>query len=375
MREAGRLIDANPSILAAFDMALYDIAGQAAGLPLFRFLGGEKVAIETDITADLDTPERMAERAAGFAASGFRKIKIKVGQDPDLDLARLAAIRKTVGSRCAISIDANQGWTVPQAIIALGNMEEFRVDFVEQPVAAWDIAGLREVRRRSPIPVMADEALFSPHDAINLVRAEACDYFNIKLMKCGGVRNALKIAHISEGANLRSMVGCMLETRLALTAARARHVRREKYRFRRPRRPHLACRRSRSSAAWNSSPGRSPSPKRRDWASTSTPPFSRSSGRSRAGAEDIVSIMEGPPGAVTVIDGKRCLYFGGTGYFGLQGHPALIRAGVEAFRAFGTHGATSRAGFGNNPVLARVEARLEGILRDGGGRSISARAT
>jgi len=219
LREAGRLIDANPSILAAFDMALYDIAGQAAGQPLFRFLGGEKVAIETDITADLDTPERMAERAAGFVASGFRKIKIKVGQDPELDLARLTAIRKTVGSRCAISIDANQGWTVPQAIIALGNMAEFRVDFVEQPVAARDIAGLREVRRRSPIPVMADEALFSPHDAINLVRAEACDYFNIKLMKCGGVRNALKIAHISESANLRSMVGCMLETRLALTAA------------------------------------------------------------------------------------------------------------------------------------------------------------
>jgi len=219
LREAGRLIDANPSILAAFDMALYDIAGQAAGQPLFRFLGGEKVAIETDITADLDTAERMAERAAGFVASGFRKLKIKVGQDPDLDLARLAAIRQAVGSRCTISIDANQGWTVPQAVLALRSMEEFRVDFVEQPVAAWDIPGLREVRRRSPIPIMADEALFSPHDAIELVRAEACDYFNIKLMKCGGVRNALKIAHIAEGANLQSMVGCMLETRLALTAA------------------------------------------------------------------------------------------------------------------------------------------------------------
>ncbi|OGD19976.1 MAG: hypothetical protein A2W03_16010 [Candidatus Aminicenantes bacterium RBG_16_63_16] len=219
LREAGRLIDANPSIVAAFDMALYDIAGQAAGLPLFQFLGGEKAAIETDITADLDTPERMAGRAAGFAASGFRKIKIKVGQDPDLDRARLAAIRKAVGDGCGISIDANQGWTVPQAILALRSMEEFRVDFVEQPVASWDSSGLREVRRRSPIPVMADEALFSPHDAISLVRAGACDYFNIKLMKCGGVRNALKIAHIAEAANIRSMVGCMLESRLALTAA------------------------------------------------------------------------------------------------------------------------------------------------------------
>ncbi len=219
LREAGRLITANPSIVAAFDMALHDIAGRAAGQPLFRLLGGEKAVLETDITADLDTPERMAERAARFVASGFRKIKIKVGQDPDLDLARLAAIRRAVGSSCAVSIDANQGWTVPQAVLALKNMEEFRVDFVEQPVASWDIAGLREVRRRSPIPIMADEALFSPHDAVKLVRAEACDYFNIKLMKCGGVRNAVRIAHIAEAANLPCMVGCMLETRLALTAA------------------------------------------------------------------------------------------------------------------------------------------------------------
>jgi L-alanine-DL-glutamate epimerase-like enolase superfamily enzyme len=219
LREAGRLINANPSIVAAFDMALHDIAGKAAGLPLFRLLGGEKIDIETDITADLDSPERMAERAGGFVAAGFRKIKVKVGQDPSLDLARLRAIRQAVGRGCAISIDANQGWSVPQAVAALRSMEEFKIDFVEQPVASWDIPGLREVRRQSPIPVMADESLFSPPDAIKLVRAEACDYFNIKLMKCGGVRNAQKIAHIAESAGIPSMVGCMLETRLALTAA------------------------------------------------------------------------------------------------------------------------------------------------------------
>lgn len=219
IREAGRLINANPSIVAAFDMALYDIAGKAAGLPLFRLLGGERIAIETDITADLDTPERMAERARGFVAAGFRKIKVKVGQNPELDLARLMSIRKAVGEGCAISIDANQGWKVPQAIAALRDMEELRIDFVEQPVASWDIPGLQEVRRGSPIPVMADEAVFSPHDAIRLVRAEACDYFNIKLMKCGGVCNAIKIAHIAESANIPCMIGCMLETRLALTAA------------------------------------------------------------------------------------------------------------------------------------------------------------
>jgi L-alanine-DL-glutamate epimerase-like enolase superfamily enzyme len=182
-------------------------------------LGGEPRQLETDITADLDMPEKMAARVKDFIAKGYRTIKIKVGQDPDLDIARLEAIREAIGDNPAISIDANQGWTVPQALAALKGMEKFRILFVEQPVASWDMDGLRAVRQNSPIPVMADEALFSPQDAIRLVKAEACDYFNIKLMKAGGIANSLKIADVAEGANIRAMVGCMLETRLALTAA------------------------------------------------------------------------------------------------------------------------------------------------------------
>jgi L-alanine-DL-glutamate epimerase-like enolase superfamily enzyme len=220
IKEAGSFLRTNPSIVAAFDMALYDIIGKAVSLPLYRLLGGAGgKALETDITADLDTPDNMALRAKEFAASGYRKIKVKVGQAPEFDLARLEAIREAVGYDCKISIDANQGWSVPEAISALKRLERFEIEFVEQPVAAWDLPGMREVRQHSPIPVMADEALFSAQDAIRLVKAEACDYFNIKLMKCGGVENALKIAHIAEAANIRAMVGCMLETRLALTAA------------------------------------------------------------------------------------------------------------------------------------------------------------
>jgi L-Ala-D/L-Glu epimerase len=219
VREAGSFIRSNPSMVAAFDMALYDILGKASSLPLFRLLGGSRSTLETDITTDLDAPKKMAAKAKRFVAAGYKKIKIKVGQNPDLDVARLEAIREAIGYDKDISIDANQGWTVLQAISALKRMERFRIQYVEQPVAAWDLAGLRAVRRQSPIPVMADEALFSPHDAIRLVREEACDYFNIKLMKSGGILNALKIAQIGESANIRAMVGCMLETRLALTAA------------------------------------------------------------------------------------------------------------------------------------------------------------
>lgn len=217
--EAASFVRTNPSIVAAFDMALYDIMGKMTSLPLYKLLGGERRPLATDITVGLDSPENMAARAEKFIKQGYTKIKIKVGQVPRLDIARLEAIRRAIGPEPAISIDANQGWTVPQAIAALTDMEKFKIEYVEQPVAAGDIDGLRAVRRRSPIPVMADEALFSPSDALRLIKKEACDYFNIKLMKAGGINHAAKIAHIGKAANIRAMVGCMLETRLALTAA------------------------------------------------------------------------------------------------------------------------------------------------------------
>ena len=220
VRGAGAIVHANPSIVAAFDMALYDILGKAAGLPVYRLLGGgDRTRFATDITVSLETPEKMAAEAKTYAGRGYRTIKVKVGQDVALDASRIKGIREAVGDKVELRIDANQGWTVPQAKDALERLSEFRVQFCEQPVAAADVAGLREVRRESPIPIMADEALFGAPDAVKLIRADACDYFNIKLMKAGGIFNSVKIAHIADAANIKCMVGCMLETRLALTAA------------------------------------------------------------------------------------------------------------------------------------------------------------
>ncbi|MDP2915620.1 MAG: dipeptide epimerase [Candidatus Aminicenantes bacterium] len=216
--EIGHIVYSNPSIVAAFDMALMDILGKAAGLPLFRLLGGDKATFETDITTGMDTPEKMAASAGAHASQGYKNIKMKVGLDPDLDAERVQAVREAIGKDVRLRIDANQGWTVPQAIYALRKMERFNIQFVEQPVVAWDIAGLKAVRNESPIPVCADEALFLPQDAMKLIKAEACDYFNIKLMKAGGMTNSIRIAHLADAANMRCMVGCMLETRLALTA-------------------------------------------------------------------------------------------------------------------------------------------------------------
>jgi L-alanine-DL-glutamate epimerase-like enolase superfamily enzyme len=219
LREIGPLVHSNPSAVAAFDMALYDILGKVAGLPLFRLFGGAKNQFETDITTSIDTLEAMRAESKKYADMGYKTIKVKVGLDPDQDFARLEAIRGAVGPQVAIRIDANQGWTVPQAIYALKKMAALNIEFCEQPVLASDTAGLKAVRAQSPIAIMADEALFGPADAIKLIRAEACDTFNIKVMKAGGILNSIRIAHIAAAANMRCMVGCMLETRLALTAA------------------------------------------------------------------------------------------------------------------------------------------------------------
>jgi L-alanine-DL-glutamate epimerase-like enolase superfamily enzyme len=219
LRQIGPLVHSNPSAVAAFDMALHDILGKVAGLPLFRLLGGTKNTFETDITTSLDTLENMTAESKKYADMGYKTLKVKVGLDPDEDFARLSAIRAAVGRGVAIRIDANQGWTVPQAVYALRKMEPLAIEFCEQPVLASDTAGLRAVRLQSPIAIMADEALFGPADAIKLIRAEACDTFNIKVMKAGGLLNSIRIAHIADAANMRCMVGCMLESKLALTAA------------------------------------------------------------------------------------------------------------------------------------------------------------
>ena len=219
VRLIGPIVHSNPSAVAAFDMAFFDILGKVAGLPLFRLLGGTKSVFETDITTSIDTLEKMTAESKKYADMGYKTLKVKVGLDPDEDFARLEAIRSAVGPKMAIRIDANQGWTVPQAIYGLRKMAPLAIQFCEQPVLASDTAGLSAVRAQSPISIMADEALFGPADAVKLIRAGACDCFNIKVMKAGGLLNSIRIAHIADAANMRCMVGCMLETRLALTAA------------------------------------------------------------------------------------------------------------------------------------------------------------
>jgi L-alanine-DL-glutamate epimerase-like enolase superfamily enzyme len=218
MQELDRSIAHHPTLKSAFDMALYDLAAKEASLPLYALLGGEKRAFWTDNTIGIDSPEAMARAALDVVRQGFPAIKVKLGTNQDDDVARVRAIRQVVGSDIPIRIDANQGWEPVIAVQILCDLAPFNIQYCEQPVAHWNVEALQRVRAASPIPIMADESLFDHHDAFRLARLGACDYFNIKLAKCGGIHNALKIDAIGEGAGIQCMLGCMWETRLALTA-------------------------------------------------------------------------------------------------------------------------------------------------------------
>ena len=210
---------ASPGITAAFEMALWDICGKVAGQPVYRLLGAARESFETDRTVFFGTPAEVAAKARDLAGQGFRNIKIKLGQAPADDIATVRAIREAVGPDVALRADANQGWSVADAILALRGIEPFRVQFCEQPVHSWDWAGLEQVRGSVPVPVMADESVHTPHDAITGVRAGAFDMINLKLMKTGGILQAVRLAHVAAAANVPCMLGCMNETRIALTAA------------------------------------------------------------------------------------------------------------------------------------------------------------
>ncbi len=209
----------NPSIKAAFEMALWDICGKIAELPICCLLGKYRDSFETDKTIFIETPPAMAEAARDVVREGFRTIKVKVGESPEKDIARLAAVREAVGNDIALRIDANQGWSPAEAVRSLRGIENYHIQACEQPVPHWDMEGLRYVRDHSSVPIMADESVHSPHDAIEAVRKDAVDLINIKLMKTGGILNAVRVAQISAAAGIQCMLGCMNETSLALTAA------------------------------------------------------------------------------------------------------------------------------------------------------------
>jgi L-alanine-DL-glutamate epimerase-like enolase superfamily enzyme len=212
------VVDGNPAAKAAIDIALHDILGKTGRKPLFRLMGGYRTEVLTDLTLGIKSPKQMAGDAVKAVKKGFKALKVKVGVNHVEDVERIKMIRGAIGGDTQIRIDANQGWTPKQAIEALNKMEKFDVQFAEQPVSAEDIQSLVKVRESSSIPIMADESVHSPEDALRLVRAEAVDLINIKLMKSGGILKGRKIADVAEAAGVPCMIGCMGESEIGIAA-------------------------------------------------------------------------------------------------------------------------------------------------------------
>lgn len=213
------VIYGNTSIKSAFDIALYDIASQHSGMPLYKFIGGENnKTLITDYTVSIDEPGKMAADAVKIKEQGYPAIKVKLGKDGKKDVVRMKAIRAAVGNDIPLRIDANQGWQVEEAIETLTALAPLNIQHCEEPIARWNYLALPRVKKESPIPIMADECCGDEHDAERLIQLQACDYFNIKLGKSGGIFKALKMARLAEAAGIHLQVGAMLESRLAMTA-------------------------------------------------------------------------------------------------------------------------------------------------------------
>lgn len=211
----------NTSAKAAVDIAIYDLFAQFHKSPLYKLLGGYRKEIITDITISVNSPEEMAEDSIEAVKLGYTTLKIKVGLDSQMDMKRIQTIRDAVGYNVALRLDANQGWTPKEAVRLLRNMEDkgFDIELVEQPVPAGDLEGLKFVTDNVNIPILADESVFSPADAVKIIQNRAADLINIKLMKTGGIHNALKICSIAEIYDVECMIGCMLESKLSVSAA------------------------------------------------------------------------------------------------------------------------------------------------------------
>ncbi len=203
--------------IAAIEMALLDAYTKSLGLPLYKYLGGAENEIETDFTIGITSLEIAKNNAEKLCKEGFRSLKTKVGGKLNDDIERVLAIREGAPN-CKIMLDANQGYSPKEALIFLHELEKkgIQPELFEQPVNRYDLEGMKFVKDHTIIPVVADESVFTSHDALNVIRLNCADYINIKIMK-SGVVEALQIATLAKNANLGLMIGCMLETSLGLS--------------------------------------------------------------------------------------------------------------------------------------------------------------
>ena len=208
----------NTAAKAGVVAAVLDVAGKAADLPVYKLLGGWVTEFETDYTLSLDEPGVMAEEAREWVRKGFKVLKVKLGGPPSKDLERVRAVRDAVGPSVRLRVDANQAWSLKEAIMVSRELAELGVEVIEQPLPARALRDLTVLRAESPIPIVLDESVHDAADALQCLTMGACDGVNIKLAKAGGVLGGLEVGRVVRAAGAKLMIGCMNETRLGITA-------------------------------------------------------------------------------------------------------------------------------------------------------------
>ncbi|NRQ55020.1 mandelate racemase/muconate lactonizing enzyme family protein [Brevibacillus sp. HD1.4A] len=209
-----------PAAKAAIDLACYDLMGKATGQPVYQLLGGKYHSVLTlPYVLSILQPETMAAEAKQAVADGFDSIKIKVGSDLATDIERIRAVREAVGPDIRLRVDANQGWeNRTNTLTALKQVEDCRIDWMEQPVVAHDLDALADIRRQTSIPIMVDEGVLGASEMREVIAKKAADKVNIKLMKCGGIYPAAKLVHQAEMAGMECQIGSMPESSIGSAA-------------------------------------------------------------------------------------------------------------------------------------------------------------
>ena len=226
-RRMDRAAFGNSFAKAALEMALLDLQGQTLGVPIYKLLGGRDTeaaakGIRLKFVIGAVEAELAAQRARRMVERGWKAIKVKVGrhEHPRIDVERLRAVRDSIGPDIWLSVDANGGYSVEQAVWVAPRLEELGIALFEQPTRRGDHVGMAEVRRRSGIPIMADESVFTPQDALEVIRHRAADVMSLYPGKHGGIRATQQIAKMAEAAGIACTIGSNLEREVATRMSR-----------------------------------------------------------------------------------------------------------------------------------------------------------